>query len=162
MNKGIIIGIIIVILLIGGFFLFGSRQEQPETGSPTESRVPAPGFENVPEAVVVPEEENHTHVVTYTDSGFNPQTINIEFGEELTFINESSQDMWPATAMHPTHRVYPGSDIAKCNTVEARTIFDACKGIAPGGSWEFTFNQVGSWKYHDHLNISHFGTIVVE
>ncbi|MEK6824273.1 MAG: hypothetical protein AABY02_00300, partial [Nanoarchaeota archaeon] len=63
---------------------------------------------------------------------------------------------------HPSHKNYPGSDIAKCGTSEASTIFDACKGLAQGESYSFTFNEVGSWNYHDHLNPNLRGTVIVE
>ena len=64
--------------------------------------------------------------------------------------------------MHPTHKVYPGSDIEKCGTAEESNIFDACRGLKEGESYEFTFNEKGSWRYHDHLNIKNTGSIIVE
>ncbi|MDP3735588.1 MAG: hypothetical protein Q8R39_04135 [bacterium] len=67
--------------------------------------------------------------------------------------------------MHPTHKLYPGSDIKKCGTLqggEKNAMFDACGAVTPGASWSFTFTELGSWKYHDHLNPLHTGTIVVE
>ena len=78
----------------------------------------------------------------------------------VTFFNEDSNKHWPASAMHPTHTLYPGSGIEKCGTGEK--IFDACKGLEQGESFSFTFNEKGSWKYHDHLSVSSTGTIVVE
>jgi len=62
--------------------------------------------------------------------------------------------------MHPTHTVYPGSDVKKCGSDES--IFDACKGLEQGESFSFTFNEIGSWGYHDHLRASTTGKIVVE
>lgn len=103
-----------------------------------------------------------THIVRMTASGFSPASITIKKGDTVQFINNDTRDWWPASAMHPTHTVYPGSDIKKCSTVEQAGIFDACKGIAAGASWSFTFNSVGSWGYHDHLQASMRGTIVVE
>lgn len=101
-------------------------------------------------------------VITFTDSGYSPNEVTIKKGERVTFINDSSVAMWPATAIHPTHRVYPNSDIGKCGTPEASAMFDACRAISSGESYSFIFNEVGTWKYHDHLNLGNFGTIVVE
>ena len=70
--------------------------------------------------------------------------------------------MWTASAIHPTHKAYPSSDIEKCGTQSQANIFDACKGYGQGESWGFRFDEVGTWKYHNHLQPNHTGTIVVE
>ncbi len=95
-------------------------------------------------------------------SGFNPETLIVKQGTTVTFVNKDSKDHWPASAVHPTHQLYPGSDISKCGTSEKNMIFDACRGLKSGESWQFTFNEKGSWKYHDHLTPSLRGTIIVE
>lgn len=105
-------------------------------------------------------ESSQIKTITYTESGFSPSTLSVSAGTTVKFVNNSSLSVWPASAMHPTHKEYPGSDIVKCVTGEV--IFDACRGIAPGESWSFTFDIKGTWKYHDHLKSSNFGTIVVK
>ncbi len=100
------------------------------------------------------------NTATITSSGFEPKTLTVKAGTTVTFVNEDANKHWPASAMHPTHTLYPGSDIKKCGTGEA--IFDACKGLEQGESFAFMFNEKGSWKYHDHLSVSSTGTIVVE
>ncbi|MCR4335830.1 MAG: hypothetical protein NUV57_04815 [archaeon] len=102
------------------------------------------------------------NIIIYTDAGFAPNPLTIKTGDSVTWINNSSMDMWPATAMHPTHTAYPGSGIQKCGTDEEPGIFDACRGIAPGESYTFTFNETGEWAYHDHLTPSNFGKIIAE
>ncbi|MEK6809894.1 MAG: cupredoxin domain-containing protein [Nanoarchaeota archaeon] len=98
--------------------------------------------------------------IKITADGFEPKTLTVKTGTTVTFVNEDSDKHWPASAMHPTHAVYPGSNIEKCGTEEK--IFDACKSLEQGESFSFTFNEKGSWRYHDHLSISSTGTIVVE
>lgn len=110
----------------------------------------------------LPEEKSAENMVKITASGFEPKTLTVKAGTTITFVNEDSNQHWPASAMHPTHKIYPGSGIEKCGTVEETTIFDACRGLAQGESFYFTFNEKGSWKYHDHLNVPSTGTIVVE
>ena len=100
-------------------------------------------------------------VVEMSSSGFSPSTLNIDVGETVTFTNVGSTSIWPASAVHPTHTVYPGSDINKCGTAEESLTFDSCGDVAPGDSYSFTFNEVGSWDYHDHRRASRKGTIVV-
>lgn len=108
------------------------------------------------------EKSAEVNMVKITASGFEPKTLTVKTGTIVTFVNEDSNKHWPASAMHPIHTVYPGSDIKKCGTAEEKNIFDACRGLAQGESFSFTFNEKGSWKYHDHLSVPSTGTIVVE
>src|SRR3989344_2156651 len=95
---------------------------------------------------------NQDSTIKITADGFEPKTLTVKTGTTVTFMNEDSDKHWPASAMHPTHAAYPGSNIKKCGTEEK--IFDACKGIGQGESFSFTFNEKGSWRYHDHLDLS--------
>lgn len=97
-----------------------------------------------------------------TEAGFEPAHVTIKKGGTVTWVNDIDSQAWPASAKHPTHTVYPGSDIAKCGTADQGNIFDACKGLAKGESFAFTFNEAGQWFYHDHLNVSHFGSVTVQ
>ncbi len=103
-----------------------------------------------------------TFTVTITDSGYSPQSLTISPGDNVIWRNDGAQENWPASAMHPTHRVYPGSDIEKCGTAEENNIFDACKGLATGEDYTFEFDEVGTWNYHDHLHANLRGNIIVE
>jgi plastocyanin len=87
-------------------------------------------------------------LVEITDSGFEPSTLTVNSGDTVTFENDSSDDAWPASDVHPTHQEYPG--------------FDAKKPLLPGESYKFTFTKTGSWGYHNHLEPDVEGTIVVK
>lgn len=158
----------------------GEKQEKTEnTGEKKEESsdasvkapgltIDVPGVEVVTEPVKKSDDANkksataENTIITYDDNGFSPSTLTVKAGTKVTFKNNSSGDFWPASAMHPTHEKYPGSSITKCGTSAATTIFDACAGVAQGASWAFTFKEKGSWGYHDHLNASHYGKVVVE
>ena len=100
--------------------------------------------------------------IEITPSGFNPIELIIKAGDKVTFLNKDTSEHWPASAMHPTHTVYPRSGIEKCGTSEQEGIFDACKGLEQGEFFSFTFNEKGSWNYHDHVSSGKFGKIIVE
>src|SRR4051812_2020178 len=100
-------------------------------------------------------------VIHMTKDGFQPQSLTIEAGETVTFFNDDTQPHWPASNIHPTHHVYPGSGIEKSGTSEQENIFDACHGLLQGKSWSFTFKYVGTWRMHDHLEAAHTGSITV-
>lgn len=85
--------------------------------------------------------------VVYTDDGFIPETVTIRSGETVRFINESSVGMWVASDEHPQHTIL--------------STFDQF-GIAENGeSYDYTFEKSGSWAYHDHIDASKLGTIIV-
>ncbi len=98
-------------------------------------------------------------IVRITEKGFEPREVEIQRGTTVIWINESSKASWPASDPHPTHRLYPGSGIEKCGT--GAEIFDACRSLQPGEKWSFVFNEVGEWGYHDHLNPTRRGKIIV-
>ncbi len=147
-KKVIVVAAFLIIVLGGGVWkLLSNRQ------------VPASQDANLPQQEVTGSQQV---VITYTDHGYSPVSVTRKKGDTVVWKNESAKDMWPASAMHPTHTVYPGSGIQKCNTAEQPNIFDACAPVGPGGSWSFKFLQQGSWKFHDHLLPTNFGTINVE
>ncbi len=94
--------------------------------------------------------------IDMTEDGFDPKTVTIKAGQIVIFKNSGTINQWPASAVHPTHAIYP--EAGGC----IGSAFDACKGLAPGESWSFQFNEKGSWNYHDHLNPSLVGTVKVE
>lgn len=120
---------------------------------------PSVGVE-VPSGIAV--EPVTVYTVRVTANGFEPSSLTVKKGNSVTWLNESGREVWPASAVHPTHTAYPGSGVEKCGTAEAATIFDACGGIANGSSWSFVFNEAGTWKYHDHLRATVFGSITVQ
>ena len=157
MNKSITIVLVLVVVILGGYFLLQPPQAQAPTEDTVTTGMPVPGTET-PEMIVAPEE----NLIIYSDTGYAPASLALKVGDTIVFKNESEKNMWPASAMHPSHAVYSGTTLSEhCPDLE-NVAFDACKGIAPGESWSFTFTKAGEWKYHDHLSSDFFGTIVVE
>ena len=165
-NMKTIIIVVVVLIVVGALYAVvkTSRNapediEEPEAAASADQTGAAA---NTPAASANEAGLAAGAVITFTEAGYAPALVTIKQGDAVTFKNESSTATWPASAMHPTHTVYPGSDIQKCGTAEQAGIFDACRGLNTGESWSFQFNEKGSWNYHDHLNPTKFGTIVVE
>lgn len=96
-------------------------------------------------------------VVEYKEeTGFEPRMVTITKGQTVTWKNLSQKPMWVASAMHPTHAVYPTTGGCLGST------FDACKSFDNGESWSFKFDYSGEWKYHDHRDPTRFGTVAVQ
>ncbi len=86
-------------------------------------------------------------VVTYTDTGFAPTTVTVKTGTTVTFVNESNIGMWVASAVHPTHQLLPG--------------LNQTASVAKAGTYEYAFTKIGTWKYHNHMNPTQEGTVIV-
>lgn len=148
-EKNIFIGILIVALIaiavVGYRAYYGAGDMQkPELKQAPMQRT----IDQQPEVPAAsPVGTVSRAVVIYEANGFSPSSITVAVGETVTFKNESAVDVWPASAPHPTHTDYPE--------------FDAKKPIKPGESYAFTFTRAGTWKYHSHLNPTHFGSVVV-
>jgi len=160
MNKrGLgIAAIIVLVVIVAAVGYVGYRSFGMDSGSSREEL--NPGQVNNPDEPII-EEESGENIVEITSSGFSPDVLEIQAGEKVTWVNLDSGKHWPASAMHPTHRVYPGSDIDKCGTPEEGGIFDACHGLEQSEEYEFIFSEAGEWRYHDHLRASMTGTIIV-
>lgn len=153
--KKILLAVVILVAVMAGW-LFLKNKKTDVVVSPT------PTYIISSESTVSPSPATEKNVIVYTDSGYAPNIITIKKGGTVIWKNESSGSMWTASAMHPTHRVYPGTDVSACGTQTLIPMFDSCAGIVSGQSWSFTFKNVGTWKYHDHASPSNYGSVVVE
>lgn len=102
-------------------------------------------------------EGNVIHTVTINSAGnFSPEILTIEEGDSVLFFNEDDQPHWPASDPHPDHDDYPTTGGCIGST------FDACENLSTDEGFIFTFDISGTWDYHDHLNPTVDGTIIVE
>lgn len=169
MSKKILLILLIVVFSAGLWLFFSSQQSatnpatggkgvvltSPETPATSTPSAPSPGRTPNSQPSPVSQPPAQTTVVTYTDSGFSPKVITVVKGTTVVFKNSASDGVWVASNPHPIHSGYPTRGGCLGST------FDSCSSIAPGGSWPFTFNIVGTWGYHNHLNPSEGGTVVV-
>ena len=86
-------------------------------------------------------------VILQNDNGFEPYEIEVKIGTRVVWLNKTSSFIWPASNIHPTHRLY--------------SEFDPKEPFAPGEAWAFIFERTGDWKYHDHLKPYRQGIILV-
>lgn len=147
--------IIIILVLLVGAITFGLMQlgdddsaDEPVTPvSQNQDAANTPSDTSTPVSDERDEAEPKTLTVTFTDN-FNPSPVTINIGDSVKFVNDSQRDIQPSSNNHPTHDVYPG--------------FESPNDIPPGGSWSFTFTQLGTWGYHDHNLPDNTGTVVVQ
>lgn len=82
--------------------------------------------------------------VLYTETGYIPNNLEVPVGSTVSFKNLTQSDNWVASDPHPVHT--------------DNSSFDA------GGDEEiytFTFDQIGTFGYHNHYKSIHRGSVRV-
>lgn len=87
-----------------------------------------------------------TATITFTDNGFTPTTLTVKKGTVVTVVNTSSHSVQFSSDDHPTHREDPEINM---------------ETLAPGKSGTFTATTVGTHGFHDHIDDSKVGTLIV-
>lgn len=134
MSNRIIIGIIIAIIMIaGGIFLFSKGN----TASPRETSQPT----SLPTTA-----EQSQNIVIYTSDGFSPANLVIKVGTKVVWKNEAGS-LSVNSSPHPTHTDYSPLNLGIIGKGELKSLI---------------FDKPGTYRYHNHLNPSHKGTVNVE
>lgn len=132
-----IILIVLAVIILGGYIVKGSGTGNNQNPMANNNQNPA--------QTTVPQSPN---TIIYTDNGFSPGTITVKVGTPVTFINQSSEDMWVASNPHPIHTDLSG--------------FDEKQSVSNGGSYTYTFEKAGTWGFHNHKNPTMTGTVIVQ
>ena len=137
------------VALVDGRFV-DRREESVEIGEQQDNSVPAEASEAGESGALGPDAspDEPTVVVAYLDGAFDPGTVMVSVGDTVRWLNEVDELIWPASDLHPTHQEYTG--------------FDSRRPTALGGGWSFTFHEPGIWSYHNHVDSSITGVIIVE
>lgn len=161
--------IALIIVLGGGWWLASSQPPAPAGSVNVNAGANAAG--TIPEGSETPSNDmvggdadasgaTTGITVRYDASGFAPKSVTISAGQKVTFVNDGAGPMWVASAEHPTHAVYDGSDrVAHCSgSYTGATPFDQCQN---GPTYTFVFNKAGTYQYHNHSAAQFGGTVVV-
>lgn len=160
------LGVVVALILIGGGWYAYKAAQPTEVLAPTPeaggSDFTGSGFvQQIPSSLpgdsmataspsTSPSSSPKTSAVTITisDTEFSPATVTVKAGTTVTFVNNGQGLHRPASDPHPTHTDLPG--------------FDSKRGLSTGESYSFVFDKVGTWGFHDHLNTSMTGSVVVQ
>lgn len=99
--------------------------------------------------------------VIYSADGFSPKNVTVKKGVAVMWTNVSAGGLQVAADNHPAHAGYDGTARTTHCVEGAPTSFDQCVTGAAGSQWSFTFNKVGVWSYHNHVNAIFGGTVTV-
>lgn len=139
--RNIYIGIIVILVFAVGIFVF-VQNRNASTKELTSSNSSSSNQSSTNASVA-----SDSVTITYTGSGFSPSSVTLKAGGKLTVTNSSSNEMSFNSDPHPSHTANSELNIGT---------------IAAGGSKSVTLNNVGSWGYHNHLDASQTGTIIVK
>ena len=87
------------------------------------------------------------HQIFITTDGFYPAELSVEIGDKVAFINNSTEQHWPASVPYPTYDFLPS--------------FDLGRALESGERWTLVFSQAGEWRFHDYLFPQNRGVIKV-
>ncbi len=145
MMKWLGIAVVIVVILVGGYFLFAKSSTAPITPSTqTQAQPTAAPSEAMTGPTTAMTNENS---VTLTADGFTPATLTIKVGTKVTWKNTSGAPATVNSDPHPTHTDYPPLNLSK---------------FADGETLSLTFDKAGTYGYHNHFNPSQTGKIIVQ
>ncbi len=139
-----VMGIVIVVAAVAGGGWVLTHKKNQKTTTPTTSSTPSSSTAPDSTAATTPAADS---TITYSGSGFSPATITVKVGATVAIVNSSSQDMQFDSDPHPVH-----TDNTELNVGV----------VSPGQTMTFTVNKKGTWGYHNHLNSSQTGKIVVQ
>lgn len=144
MNKTYIIAaaVVIGVAVLASFLILSPKKAQKSQTSTvqetsTVSPFPSPTTPAMQEEVMIP----------ITVSGFDPQTVTVKVGTKITWVNNSGKMANVSSAPHPTHTLYPPLNLGN---------------IKAGASISLVFDKAGTYTYHNHLDPTQTGTIIVK
>ncbi len=163
MSQNAWVGLIVAVVIIGGgaWWFTSQSAQSPVVDNSTTQSGDTNEASDTDTQVGVDVNVNTAPMsatITYNGDSFSPSSVTIKKGGTVKWVNTSGGSMWVASAQHPSHTVYSGTARESHCPDTSGTAFDQCAG---GGDYSFTFNKVGSWNYHDHINANLFGKVVV-
>jgi plastocyanin len=132
MNNKVVLAVAALILLLITVGIVVMRHNKSNEASTS------PGPSNTAKSSVT---------ISYVKGGFNPASVTVKSGGTVTIKNDSSEQLEFNSNPHPVHTDNPELNVGS---------------IAPGQSKTITVVKVGTWGYHNHLDPSDQGTIIVQ
>lgn len=173
-TAGWVVALVVVIIIAGGAWWYTSNQTNTQAPATTTEQGSAAGTVPSGSGSDAGMQDNgvvggdasagvgtpKTVTVSYNGNAFSPQAVTVKKGDTVNFVASGAQ-FWVAADDHPTHAKYDGTNRgAHCAAgYSGAAAFDAC---ASGTSYSFTFGKTGSFDYHNHLNATQGGRVVVE
>ncbi len=147
-KKQIIIGVVVLVVVLLAIFLFNPSKESngvlnaTSTATTTQSTSQAPAVKTTVSSdgkSVVTSKAVVNQVLIYRTS-YYPTSLNIVKGSKVTWVNKDTV----------THKIVSDN------------LGPTSADLLPGQSYSYTFKTAGIYGYHDSVNSTTTGTIVVK
>ena len=140
MKSGLIIGVVVLVVLVAGFFLFGQSDDKLDSNVPDVSNTLE---DNVPELKVpdVEVSESKTIEISIMDYSFNPGELTINVGDTVIWTNK---------------------DFVKHTVTSDSGDELGSELLSKDKSYSHTFNSKGEFGYHCTPHSYMKGKIVVK
>lgn len=148
-RTGIVVtGIVGIALVVGGIVAFGHKKDNSTTSNSTAaSNTPASAPTTTGNSSTSTQPPTVAASITYSASGFSPSSVTVNSGDTIAIVNSSSSQVQFQSDPHPTHTDDPELNVGV---------------ITPGQASMLKLTTKGTHGYHNHLNTSQTGTIIVK
>ncbi|SRR5258708_24793979 len=140
MNKILIGTAVVIVVAVAAFALLSNKTNKPTAVSVSSTPMPT-------STTASPSAKMDERTVTVTKNGFEPQTLKVKAGTKVTWTNKSGTIVTVNSDPHPTHALWPFLNLGT---------------FADGSSVSATFDKAGTYTYHNHLDPSMTGTVIVQ
>jgi plastocyanin len=125
--------VFLVSLVFAGALLYFGKNQGIETFTPTVSGTGS--------------RQSRVYTVYYNTGVFSPTNLRVHVGDSVKFQNDSPDNLHVITD--------------STNNIPDLVGFDSVGDIPPNGTYAFTFTEAGSFGYHNFLNKSERGMVIV-
>lgn len=128
-TNSLAIIVIIVLVIVGGFIAFINLQKNA-------TKTTQPSVKALPKEVQV----------VLTSSGFDPESVTIEKGSAVRWVNDTEDKATVNSDDHPTHKEFKELNLGEFEN---------------DSTLVHIFTTLGTYTYHDHLHPTRKGTVIV-
>lgn len=143
MNKNynwVMIIAVLITVLVAGYLLF-----QTNTNKQKLNQQNAKTLQNA--KTVEETKQLFQKEITFTATGFNPQTLTVSKGTRIVWLNKSGADGTVNSDNYPTNLLFPFLNLGRFSNDSSVSVM---------------FTKSGKYTYHNALKPDQKGTIVVE
>lgn len=142
--QWVLIYVTIGVVVYGVIYYFVLAKKGKDKYSASSVTPPAPTTTPQASASATETEQN---TITLSANGFLPDVLTVKAGTTVTWSNQTNNNATVNSDPHPTHTGYAPLNLGN---------------FPDRGTLALTFDKPGIYKYHNHLNPSHQGQVIVQ
>lgn len=140
MSNKILLIALILFFILGGFLFLKNNNKNEE--NKTSNNISSTQKDQETSSL-----KDQEVVITLDKSGFNPKTLVVKPNTRVLWINRSGSLASVNSDPHPKHTTYSPLNLGQFQN---------------DSSVQLVFNKEGTYNYHDHLNPSKKGVVIVK